>query len=250
MPCLSHLKVKAAWPFDGPLHPGTPHFDLAQYPVLASLKVCGSAPPQFLNIFTGRSTSLQRFVTTESVNFGNEATNFFSRFSDCLSVMIVTGGYFSEPVTCKFPNLRSLKLAGGFDLFELKTIDCPNLVQLSLCQEGFFSLIGNTFLTTLVTQCSRTLIALQLRLPRSAAALTLEKSTINALSWCEGLQTLGIDGPILLTQESLRVFGRTHPNLGAVMITYDDPWYITDADLDKMQVRSRNHAGSLSWHPR
>jgi hypothetical protein len=242
MPCLSHLTVKAVWPLDSPLHPGTPHLDLARYPVLVSLNVCGSAPPQFLNIFTGRSTSLRRFVTTESVDFGNEATNFFSRFSDCVSAMIVAGGYFSEPVTCRFLNLRSLKLAGGLDLLELGTLDCPNLVQLSLCQEGFYSLIGNTFLTTLVTQCSRTLIALHLRLPRSAAILTLKKSTINALSCCEGLQTLGIDGPIRLTQDNLRVFGRTHPELEAVMITYDD---ITDADLDKMQVRSRNHAGPL-----
>lgn len=237
MPSLSHLKVVAVWPSFGSLQRVIPRIDLARFPKLIWLKLCGCAPRQFLEIFAGQTASVQRCVITGNLDFKNGSTNFFARISGSLCALIVAGGNFSEPVTCKFPKLRSLKLVGGCDLRALKTLDCPHLERLSLSENGSYDLIGGSFFRTLVAQCTSTLTALLLDVSYTTVPLDFPKSTINALSWCEELQILGIYGPLRLTRESLRVFGRTHTKLEAVMASYESSCPTPEAVLDDIQVR-------------
>jgi hypothetical protein len=237
MPLLSHLKVVAAWPPFCPLQHVIPRIDLARFPKLIWLKLCGCAPRQFLEIFAGQTASVQRCVITGSLDFKNGSTNFFARISDGLCALIVTGGNFSEPVTCKFPELRSLKLVGGCDLHALKTLDCPHLERLFVSENGSYDLIAGSFVRTLVAKCTSTLTALLLDVSYTTVPLDFPKSTINALSWCEELQILGIYGPLRLTQKSLRVFGRTHTKLEAVMASYESSCQTPDAVPDDIQVR-------------
>jgi len=237
MRSLSHLKVVAVWPSFGPLQRVIPRINLARFPKLMWLKLCGCAPPQFLEIFAGQTTSVQRCVITGSLDFKNGSANFFARISSGLCALIVAGGNFSEPVTCKFPKLRSLKLVGGCDLRALKTLDCPHLERLSVSENGSYDLIGGSFFATLVAQCTSTLTALLLDVSYTNVPLNFPKSTINALSWCEELQILGIYGPLRLTRESLRVLGRTHTKLEAVMAGYKSSCPTPEAALDDIQVK-------------
>jgi hypothetical protein len=239
MRSLSHLKVMAAWPSFNFIRPIHPRLSLARFPKLTWLKLCGYAPPQFLKLFAGQTTSIQRCVIRGSLNFKDEGTNFFGRFSGGLSVLVVAGGIFSQPVTCKFPKLRSLKLVGGYGIPPLETLDCPHLERLSVSESGSCALIGGSFVKTLVAQCSSTLTTLHLDASSRAAPLTFPKSFIDVLSWCEELQVLGIHGPLRLTQESLRVFGRTHVKLKAVMVSYDGSGLTPNTVLDDMQVGFR-----------
>jgi hypothetical protein len=236
MPSLSYLKVVAVWPSFGSPQRIIPRIDLARFPKLIWLKLCGSAPRQFLEIFAGQTASVQRCVITGSLDFKNGGTNFFARISSGLCALIVTGGNFSEPVTCKFPKLRSLKLVGGYDIHALKTLDCPYLERLSVSESGSYDLIGGSFVKALVAQCASTLTALQLDVSYTTLPLTFPKAAINALSWCEELQMLGICGPLRLTRESLRVFGRTHTKLEAVMVSCEGTFPTPDAVLNDIQV--------------
>jgi hypothetical protein len=84
MSSLSHLKVVAVWPSFGSLQRVVPRIDLAQFPNLIWLKLCGRAPRQFLEIFAGQTASVQRCVIAGSLDFKNGSTNFFARISDGL----------------------------------------------------------------------------------------------------------------------------------------------------------------------
>jgi hypothetical protein len=213
-----------------------PRIDLARFPKLIWLKLCGCAPRQFLEIFAGQTTSVQRCVIAGSLDFKNRGTNFFARISGGLCALIVAGGNFSEPVTCEFPKLHSLKLVGGCDIRALNTLGCPHLERLSVSENGSYDLIGGSLVKTLVAQCTSTLTKLKLDVSYTTVPLTFPKSLINALSWCEELQMLGICGPLRLTRESLRVFGRTHTKLEAVMTSYEGSCPTPDAVLDDTQV--------------
>jgi hypothetical protein len=128
----------------------------------------------------------------------------------------------------------------------LKTLDCSHLEQLSVKENGSYDLIGGSFFRTLVARCTLTLTKLLLDVSYTSVPLDFPKSAINALSWCEELRILGIYGPLRLTRESLRVFGRTHEKLKAVMASYESSCPTSEAVLDDIQVGFRLLAATSS----
>lgn len=228
---LTHLKIDCDWPDAWLDEPANTRLNFSQYPRLKWFKLCGNAPPQFLDTFKGQTTSLKRCIIGDHYDLlsGNQlqfpgvsAHIFFSHFAENLEAMIIHSGCFEAPISTDFPKLHSLKVTARTSTPDIIITDCPQLVQLSIISRETGSI--NNWLTELAPLYHLTLQNLQLIqnpiFVRSHLIWfeELDNETVGALAFCENLKFLEISGFLHMTEQGSRVLGKGHPELEAVML--------------------------------
>lgn len=233
LPELSRLKLESVWPREEWSRPVFARFDFGRYPKLTVLKLCGEAPPQYVNMFTGNTTSIKRCTIGDEhepgVNKGLQlVSTFFSPFAKGLEALTVNFGALDD-ISSSFPSLRSLKLASTiyapFDpIISIKS--CP-VTQLSLVCRGRRDDVLSKSIETLVPLFAATLQRLQLvRDPTGEFETPLH--SIRTLSWeamrklvfCENLKYLEIYGLLSVPERFTRAIGKAQPDLQGVMMTF------------------------------
>jgi hypothetical protein len=189
-------------------------------------------------MFTGHTTSIKRCIIGDEhepgVKCGLQLTTpatstFFSRFSEGLEALTVNFGTI-DYISSSFPSLRSLKLVSTIYSRNNPMIlidSCP-VTQLSLVcrgREDEHVLTGS--IEMLVPLFTETLQSLQLvrdpignfETPQESIH-TLRRVAIGELMFCENLKYLEISGFLSVPAKFMRVFGKGHPELQGVMITF------------------------------
>lgn len=235
LPQLSRLKLESVWPPGEWVRPVLTEFDFRGYPKLTLLKLCGEAPRHYVSMFTGYTTSIKRCIIGDEhdlgVNLGlqlttSEASTFFSRFSEGLEALTLNFGAFGH-ISSSFPSLRSLKLVYTNYTRANPAISmnpCP-ITQLSLVSHGNAYYLSGS-IATLVPLFAATLQRVQLvqdptkEFGNPLLFIPMMGSVeINSLKLCRNLKYLEISG-LLVPEEFVRAFGRGHPNVQGVMMTF------------------------------
>jgi hypothetical protein len=236
LPELSRLKLESVWPREEWSRPVFARFNFGRYPKLTVLKLCGEAPPRYVHMFTGKTTSIKRCIIGDEhepgVKLGlqllEEVSTFFSRFAEGLEALTVNFGVFND-ISSSFPNLRSLKLVSTiyspFDtIINIKS--CP-VTQLSLVCRGRTRDFLSKSIETFVPRFAATLQHLQL-VRDPTRMFNAPPHTIRTLSWeatrelvsCQNLKYLEIYGLLSVPWADMQTIGRAQPDLQGVMMTF------------------------------
>ena len=218
MPGLRHLSLTCEKGRD-PLDRFTWNdVDLGRFPRLAWLRVGGHGPARFLDHVTGESATIEHCVIEGDLDFSQltRTEAFFARFAAKLRALVITGGRFVRPIETAFPELESLQIEADCALENIEIPNCAKLVRLSISSTNHFCDL-TWFIESLVPSYAGTLEALHLSVPYNGVSETVEPEAINVLCWCEHLKFCLFEGPIGMSDAGIRLFGKCHTELQAVM---------------------------------